>query len=91
MKTPQLFRAFDRESFPPEIRRRRRALDLTQEEFAAMLGMDASLLSRIEAGGREFRYPACLHLSLVALELLGEDAVESAVMREARKRNGKGR
>lgn len=74
-KQKRIVRPMDLDSFPAEITKRRVRLKLTQEEFGAAVGYHHTAISQFERSLRAVPYPQMFHLAILALELLGPDAV----------------
>jgi transcriptional regulator with XRE-family HTH domain len=55
-----------------EMRRRREALHLTQEQLAKTFGVNPMTVSRWERGAMQINAPGMAHLALLSLEVLGD-------------------
>jgi len=73
------------------VRERRRALGMTQEECAALIGMSRLSLTRIELGYRRLKLSelgtVCEALGCSAETLLGDPALAQAAMRNTHRLN----
>ena len=75
---------------PPELRRRRRALGLTQAALGAALGVAANTVARWERGARAVGHPDLVRLALARLERPEEPRPERGGARGARSARGGG-
>jgi transcriptional regulator with XRE-family HTH domain len=72
-----------------ELRRRRDALGMSQEQLADALGVYQTTITRWETGGREIRHPRILALALDALALrMGAGRFDPNAARSAPEQDG---
>ena len=73
------------------MRERRRALGMTQQQCAALLGVPRLRLTRLELGYRRLKLselaPVCEALGCSAEDLLGDPSLAQAAMRNAHRLN----